>query len=205
MVIPPTTIEGCDDGNTADNDARRNDRTLHDVATASFKRVSKNATVMAIPPTTMRHHLYRHPMPQRLHPCTMWRRRIVQAGVEECDDGNTADNDACRNECMPAALHDVATASSRLVSKNATMAIPPTTMPAAMATERVSKNATMHRRKMPGDGKIIHAGVEECDDGNTADNDACRNDCTLHDVATASFKRVSKNATTVMPMTPTHA
>ena len=39
---------------------------------------------------------------------------------------------------------------------------------------------------------IIYTGIEECDDGNTADNDACRNDCTLHGVATASSAGVEE-------------
>ena len=143
------SIEGCDDGNTADN-ACRNDCTLHDVATVSFKRVSsatmiippttclpqyfyparcgdgvimqasKNAT-MATPPTTM---------PATMTPCTMWR-RCRSSGCRRMRRWQYRRSDACRNDCT---LHDV-------------------------ATDR-------------------QAGVEECDDGNTADNDACRNDCT---------------------------
>ena len=31
---------------------------------------------------------------------------VIYAGVEECDDGNTADNDACRNDCTPARCGD---------------------------------------------------------------------------------------------------
>ena len=89
---------------------------------------------------------------------------IVQAGVEDCDDGNDIDTDSCRSNCLPARCGD------GVVQENVE-ACDDGNQDDADACKTDCTEAVC------GDG-IVQTGVETCDDGNQDDTDACRNDCT---------------------------
>jgi cysteine-rich repeat protein len=76
---------------------------------------------------------------------------VVDAG-EECDDGNLVDDDGCSLACT---LEDEDTTS----------------------TTSTSTSTSTSGGPLCGDG-IVEPG-EECDDGNTVDDDQCTNTCTL--------------------------
>lgn len=92
----------------------------------------------------------------------MSRDGVVQAGVEQCDDGNLVETDTCRNNCMPAICGDgvVETGVEQCDDGNA-----------------VDTDACRNDCKLPtcGDG-VVQSG-EQCDDGNSVDDDGCRNNC----------------------------
>jgi cysteine-rich repeat protein len=88
----------------------------------------------------------------------------VQTGVEQCDDGNKSNNDACLNTCANATCGDgfVEIGVEQCDDANSS-----------------STDACLNTcvEAVCGDG-FVEAGVEQCDDGNTNNNDGCRNDCT---------------------------
>ena len=89
---------------------------------------------------------------------------ILDPNDEDCDDGNTNDNDACTNACTTARCGDgiVETGVEECDDGNLSN------------NDACLNNCTNARC---GDG-IVETGVEQCDDGNTNDNDACTNACT---------------------------
>ena len=108
---------------------------------------------------------------------------FVRAGVEECDDGNTANTDACLATCVAATCGDgfVHAGVEQCDDGNA-----------------INTDACLNTCAAAscGDG-FVRAGVEECDDGNTIATDACT--ATVHGwrrAATASSRPASRSATT---------
>jgi cysteine-rich repeat protein len=91
------------------------------------------------------------------------RRRIRQAGVEDCDDGNTSNTDSCTNACENAACGDgFLQAGEQCDDGN------------GVNTDACT-NGCLNARC--GDG-IVRGGFEQCDDGNLVNDDGCTNSCT---------------------------
>lgn len=82
---------------------------------------------------------------------------------EQCDDGNSSNDDGCLTTCVPAACGDgfVYTGVEQCDDGNMSDddACLSTCVPAAC-----------------GDG-FLYSGTEQCDDGNTSDDDACVSTC----------------------------
>jgi cysteine-rich repeat protein len=97
--------------------------------------------------------------------CTVCGDGVVDAG-EECDDGNGLNTDGCRNDCTIRVCGD-----GIVDAQNGETCDPPGS-PAGGNGNICGIDCTVC-----GDG-VVDAG-EECDDGNGADNDDCRNDCTV--------------------------
>jgi cysteine-rich repeat protein len=87
----------------------------------------------------------------------------VQAGVEECDDGNKVDTDACTAMCKTAKCGDTVVQAGVEECDDGNM---------------VQTDMCLNTCKTAkcGDGQV-QANVEQCDDGNMVDNDACTNAC----------------------------
>jgi cysteine-rich repeat protein len=83
--------------------------------------------------------------------------------MEECDDGNTSNTDACTNTCRIARCGDgfVREGFEQCDDGN------------AVNTDACTNACTFARC---GD-TIVWQGMEECDDGNTSNTDACLNTC----------------------------
>jgi len=86
-------------------------------------------------------------------------------GLEQCDDGNGVNTDACTNTCAAAICADgiIHLGVEECDDGN------------GIDTDACTDTCT---DAVCGDG-ILYLGVEECDDGNTDDSDGCHNDCTL--------------------------
>ena len=88
---------------------------------------------------------------------------FVQDGVEECDDGNRIDSDACRNNCRAArcgdgiVFLDLEDCDDGNLSDN----------------DGCTNRCAVARC---GDG-FVQEGIEECDDANVSAADACTNVC----------------------------
>ncbi len=86
----------------------------------------------------------------------------ITQSPEQCDDGNSVENDACTNACkMPAHGDGIVQTGEECDDGN------------AVDTDGCTiacKSAKC------GDG-IVHAGIEPCDDGNSDDTDGCTNAC----------------------------
>lgn len=104
---------------------------------------------------------------------------------EECDDGNFNDGDSCSPTCKNIAPTPTPTPT---VTQTPTP-IPPTNtrtntpLPAATPTRTATlvvttATPTPTPESVCGDG--VTEGVEQCDDGNTTNNDACKNNCDLN-------------------------
>jgi cysteine-rich repeat protein len=87
---------------------------------------------------------------------------FVQMGAEQCDDGNQVNTDACTNTCKarPAATRSCSRASS-----------------ATTATWSTRTRARRCARTAVCGDAIVQAGVEQCDDGNAVNTDACVAGC----------------------------
>ena len=86
----------------------------------------------------------------------------VQNGAEECDDGNDVDNDGCRNSCLLPVCGD------DIISQDETCEPPGAPQPP-------NGNDCRADCTYCGDG-VIDPG-EDCDDGNSVDDDFCPNSC----------------------------
>jgi cysteine-rich repeat protein len=87
----------------------------------------------------------------------------VRETGEECDDGNTSNNDDCTNTCHVAKCGDGFTHAGVEQCDDG----------------NTSNNDACLNTCLPnecGDG-FVFAGFEQCDDGNTSNNDACTNAC----------------------------
>jgi len=123
----------------------------------------------------------------------------VTEGVEECDDGNTNNNDACTNACTMAECGDGFTwlgheecdnGASNGNSNACTAACKKAVCGdgftwlgheecddgASNGNSNACTAACQNARC--GDG-FTWAGHEQCDDGNSTNGDSCENDCTL--------------------------
>jgi cysteine-rich repeat protein len=88
---------------------------------------------------------------------------VVQTGVEQCDDGNTRNTDACTSTCRNAVCGDGFWYSGVEECDDGNMA----NTDACLDTCRTARC---------GDG-VVWSGVEQCDDANASNTDACTNVC----------------------------
>jgi cysteine-rich repeat protein len=91
---------------------------------------------------------------------------VVETGVEQCDDGNTDNTDACVAGCLNATCGDGFVEAGVEECDDANGDFTDSCVAFCIS-------ATC------GDG-FVEAGVEQCDDGNQVDTDACHNDCTTN-------------------------
>ena len=89
----------------------------------------------------------------------------VKEGVEQCDDGNLSNNDACLDSCVNASCGDGFVQESVEACDDGNF----DDNDACLNTCALAKC---------GDGVVL-LGVEACDDGNSDDEDGCRRDCAL--------------------------
>jgi cysteine-rich repeat protein len=89
---------------------------------------------------------------------------IVWEGVEECDDGNDIDTDACTNECKHAVCGD------GIVWEGVEECDDGNDIDTDACTNEC-------KHAVCGDG-IVWEGVEDCDDGPNNGTSVCRSDCT---------------------------
>ena len=145
---------------------------------------------------------------------------FVQAGVEECDDGNDVDVDACPNNCQVARCgdgfiwagveecddaNDIDTDDCRN-----TCAVARCGDGVIREGVEVCDDANDSDRPMPnkpsgarcGDG-FVFEDVEECDDGNEVDTDGCRNECILAQCGDGVVHLESRTVTMPMRTIPT--
>ncbi|TMQ05049.1 MAG: DUF4215 domain-containing protein [Deltaproteobacteria bacterium] len=89
---------------------------------------------------------------------------VVDDPSEECDDGNTSNNDACTNACLIAKCGDGFAWTGHEECDN--------------GANNNDHNACTSTCKMArcGDG-LVFTGQEECDDANSINTDACTNAC----------------------------
>jgi cysteine-rich repeat protein len=96
--------------------------------------------------------------------CSLCGNGILDFG-EECDDGNTSNNDDCKNDCTQNVCGDtyIRTGKEECDDGNSS-----------------NNDACLNSCKLNvcGDG-YVKAG-EECDDGNSSNNDECLNSCKLN-------------------------
>jgi cysteine-rich repeat protein len=86
----------------------------------------------------------------------------VWEGVEQCDDGNTVDGDACTNRCTAPGCGDgIVQAGEECDDAN---------------TSNDDACLNTCRNASCGD-TFVRTGVEQCDDGNTSNTDACLDTC----------------------------
>lgn len=86
-------------------------------------------------------------------------------GVEECDDGNTDDTDACLTSCLNATCGDGQVQAGVETCDNG----------ASNSDSTADACRTTCESAACGDG-VVDSG-EECDDGNAADDDGCSSAC----------------------------
>lgn len=86
---------------------------------------------------------------------------IKQAG-EQCDDGNRDDNDFCTNSCRYPQVNCAADTVKHS---------------GYLCEDKTGDSVFCTICNKCGDGRLIEADGEECDDGNQIDNDACSNSC----------------------------
>lgn len=147
--------EQCDDGNSNDNDTCRNDCTLS--STCGDGTVNAPGETCEPPGSTQGNgNVCRVD-------CTYCGDGNVDGG-EQCDDGNSNDSDGCANDCTFNAF-----------CGDGSVNAPGETCDPPGSTES-NGNTCQVDCTYCGDGNV-DAG-ETCDDGNTNDNDGCRNDCT---------------------------
>jgi cysteine-rich repeat protein len=90
---------------------------------------------------------------------------IAQDNIEECDDGNGVNTDACTNACALAVCGDAIVRDGVEECDDGN----------AVETDACRNSCTL---AVCGDA-VVRTGVEECDDGNDVNVDACSNACTL--------------------------
>ena len=97
---------------------------------------------------------------------------IVEAGVEQCDDGNTNDNDACHNDCTAPVCGDGRLDAGEECDDGNTD----------------DDDGCGHSCKIErcGDGLVQFSRGEECDDGNTVSGDGCDAACLAESYTTTS-------------------
>ncbi|MCP3684837.1 MAG: DUF4215 domain-containing protein [bacterium] len=97
---------------------------------------------------------------------------IVDAG-EDCDDGNSVDDDSCTNDCtfyippLPYCGNGIVEAGEDCDDGN------------SVDDDSCTNDCTFYIPPLPycGDGNVDPG--EECDDGNSVNYDSCTNDCTI--------------------------
>ncbi|HLC19986.1 MAG TPA: DUF4215 domain-containing protein [Candidatus Nanoarchaeia archaeon] len=89
----------------------------------------------------------------------------ITEGLEQCDDGNQDNNDACRNNCERARCGDAIVWTGQEMCDDGNS-----------NDNDVCRNGCVNA--FCGDGVLL-SGREVCDDGNQANDDACLNTCNL--------------------------
>lgn len=147
--------EGCDDGNSIDNDTCRNNCSIPTCGDGVLQMImgeecdDQNADNTDNCPTNCRK--------------ARCGDGFVRAGVEVCDDANNINTDACIDSCVLARCGD----------GFVYMGVEPCDDGNLIETDACKNNCTLAQC---GDG-IVRAGVEACDDGNATNTDACVNAC----------------------------
>ncbi len=122
---------------------------------------------------------------------------VIRAGVETCDDGNTLGGDGCNWACQVELCGNGTLEPPEQCDEGAANS---DTRPDACRTNcryascrdgvlddgefcddgnaDINDACVYCRWAECGDG-VLHRGVEECDDGNLVNTDACKNDCSL--------------------------
>jgi cysteine-rich repeat protein len=98
----------------------------------------------------------------------------IPAGAESCDDGNATDTDACRNTCVYASCGDGVVQSNGADGVNGTSDDEDCDTSGESASCDDNCSAVVC-----GDQNINESAGEQCDDGNSANTDACLNSCAL--------------------------
>ncbi len=94
----------------------------------------------------------------------------ITAGSEACDDGNMTDTDACRNSCVYATCGDGVIQPDGAEPGTADDETCDDAGESATCDDDCTAVAC-------GDQRINEAASEQCDDGNSANTDACLNSC----------------------------
>jgi cysteine-rich repeat protein len=163
--------EQCDDGNNVDDDICHNNCTFN-------QPPGCGNGVIVMPNETCEPPGSDPPPPGgnlcRIN-CTYCGDGIVNSG-EQCDDGNTIDNDFCHNDC---------TSPSPPLCGNIVINPGETCDPPGSDPPPPGGNLCRTDCTYCGDG-ITNDG-EQCDDGNTIDTDGCHNDCTFNPSLCGNF------------------
>ena len=149
--------EACDDGNTNNNDTCSNSCTINPLC--GDGTINASGETCDPPGSTQSNgNVCRGD-------CTYCGDGLIDAG-EQCDDGNTNNNDTCANNCT---LNPLCGDGS--INAPGETCEPP-------GSTQSNGNVCRGDCTYCGDGSV-DAG-EQCDDGNTNNGDACANDCTLN-------------------------
>jgi len=156
--------EDCDDGNSNNGDGCRNDCSFPPPPLCGNGAVDAPETCdpPGSDPPPLGGNLCRTD-------CSYCGDGTADAG-EACDDGNMVDDDQCANSCT-AGPGQQTLCGDDIVGPGETCD-PPGSDPAPPGGNLCRVGCTYC-----GDG--AQNGTEDCDDGNTVDDDACRNNCTL--------------------------
>ncbi len=106
--------------------------------------------------------------------------------LEQCDDGNMSNTDACVDGCRTAICGDGFVQAM----------VEPCDDGNTIDTDACLTGCFVARC---GDG-VVQAGVEECDDGNTMDGDACPANCQLRDQLSDWYAASGPTAATYTPL-----
>ena len=95
----------------------------------------------------------------------------VVNGVEQCDDGNRSNTDACTNECVDATCGDGITRLDIAEGEPG--------FESCDDANQVNDDACRNSCRLPSCGDGLLDDSEACDDGNAVNDDACGNICQL--------------------------
>jgi cysteine-rich repeat protein len=167
--------EACDDGNSNDGDSCRNNCTPVICGDGIINQTCETCDGASFPATAPSSHgACRAGATCGQDSCTFCGDGIVNGG-EQCDDGNSNDNDNCRNTCVPPICGDGIINNSGCNETCDTNAFP-AGAPASHGPCRPGPCGQPAACTFCGDG-IVNNG-EQCDDGNAVDTDLCQNNCT---------------------------
>ncbi len=93
----------------------------------------------------------------------------VREGTEQCDDGNTNNNDLCSNTCRSATCGNGVREGTEQCDIGANNGKPGSSCTAQCLNAGVPSVC----------GNGVREGNEQCDDGNTSNTDTCSNICTI--------------------------
>ncbi|HEX3761505.1 MAG TPA: DUF4215 domain-containing protein, partial [Kofleriaceae bacterium] len=154
--LNPAAGEQCDDGNTVDGDGCS--------AACTFEHCGNNVVdageecdgVFGLQPCSATCHQER---------CGngILDNDLANNVIEQCDDGNLADNDGCSHDCKREFCGDGIVNNGELCDR-------------ALTPELCNLDCTP---SICGDHKLDTAAGEQCDDGNTTSGDGCSATCTF--------------------------
>ena len=135
--------------------------------------------------------------PVATHVCARCGDGVVQSDVEACDDGNDIDTDACLDLRARTLRRWRVKPSKPAMTGMRSKAMASTIARVRCATASLgpASNAMMGMKLVAMSSRHLHGGsvrrwnrprsVEQCDDGNDVDTDACRTNCTAARCGTA--------------------